>query len=62
MSKFVSFPSFSFPTLTARDISTRIHSCETENAMLKSDNASLIQQVKNLNTIKAQLEKELSRY
>jgi hypothetical protein len=26
--------------------------------MLKSDNASLIQQVKNLNTIKAQLEKD----
>jgi hypothetical protein len=45
-----------------RDISTRLHNCETENTMLKSDNASLIQQVKNLNTIKAQLEKELSRY
>jgi hypothetical protein len=45
-----------------RDISTRLHNCETENTMLKSDNVSLIQQVKNLNTIKAQLEKELSRY
>jgi DNA-binding MurR/RpiR family transcriptional regulator len=41
-----------------RDISTRLHNCETENTMLKSDNASLIQQVKNLNTIKAQLEKD----
>jgi hypothetical protein len=45
-----------------RDISTRLHNCETENTMLKSDNASLIEQVKNLNIIKAQLEKELSRY
>jgi hypothetical protein len=45
-----------------RDISTRLHICENENTILKSDNASLIQQVKNLNTIKAHLEKELSRY
>jgi hypothetical protein len=44
-----------------RDISTRLHTCESENNILKSDNASLIQQVKNLNTIKAHLEKELSR-
>jgi hypothetical protein len=45
-----------------RDISIRLQSCESENAVLKSENASLIQQVKNLNTIKSQLEKELSRY
>src|ERR687888_2666826 len=47
---------------TIRDISARLHNCESENTILKSDNASLIQQVKNLNTIKAHLEKELSRY
>ena len=45
-----------------KDISTRLHSCESENAVLKSENASLIQQVENLNTIKANLEKELSPY
>ena len=47
---------------TIRDISIRLHNCESENTVLKSDNASLIQQVKNLTTIKANLEKELSRY
>ena len=45
-----------------KDISTRLHNCESENTILKSDNESLIQQVKDLNTIKAYLEKELSRY
>jgi predicted nuclease with TOPRIM domain len=45
-----------------RDINTRLQNCESENTILKSDNTSLIQQVKNLNTIKANLEKELSRY
>jgi hypothetical protein len=47
---------------TIMDIGTRLQSCESENAVLKSENTSLIQQVKNLNTIKSQLEKELSRY
>jgi septal ring factor EnvC (AmiA/AmiB activator) len=47
---------------TIRDIGSRLHSCESENAVLKSENTSLIQQVKNLNTIKSSLEKELSRY
>ena len=47
---------------TIRDISTRLQSCESENTMLKSDNASLVQQIKNLNSIKANLEAELSRY
>src|SRR5918911_3598003 len=47
---------------TIMDISTQLHSCQSENAVLKSENASLIEQVKNLNTIKSQLEKELSRY
>jgi hypothetical protein len=47
---------------TIRDISTRFHNCEIEKAILKSENTWLIQQVKNLNTIKSQLEKELSRY
>jgi hypothetical protein len=43
-----------------RDISTRLHNCESENTILKSDNESLIQQVKDLNTIIAHLEKEES--
>jgi hypothetical protein len=47
---------------TIGDISIRLHRCESENAVLKSENTSLIQQIKNLNTIKANLEKELSRY
>jgi hypothetical protein len=47
---------------TIRDIGSRLHSCESENAVLKSENTFLIQQVKNLNTIKSSLEKELSRY
>jgi hypothetical protein len=47
---------------TIRDISSRLDSCESENAVLKSENTSLIQQVKNLNSIKANLEQELSRY
>jgi hypothetical protein len=47
---------------TIRDIGTRLQSCESENAALKSENTSLIEQVKNLNTVKSQLEKELSRY
>jgi hypothetical protein len=47
---------------TIRDIGTRLHSCESENAVLKSENTSLLQQVKNLNTIKSSLEKELNRY
>jgi hypothetical protein len=45
-----------------KDISTRLQNCESENAVLKSENASLIQQVENLSTIKSQLERELSRY
>jgi hypothetical protein len=32
---------------TIRDISIRLHNCESENTVLKSDNASLIQQVEN---------------
>ena len=47
---------------TIMDISTQLHGCQSENAVLKSENASLIEQVKNLNTVKADLEKELSRY
>ena len=47
---------------TIRDISIRLQNCETENTMLKSDNASLVQQIKNLNSTKANLEEELSRY
>jgi cell division protein FtsB len=47
---------------TIVDISTHLHNCESENAVLKSENISLIRQVKNLNTIKANLEKELSPY
>jgi hypothetical protein len=47
---------------TIRDISTRLQNCESENTMLKSDNASLVQQIKNLQSIKATLEEELSRY
>ena len=47
---------------TIRDISTRLQNCESENTMLKSDNASLVQQIKNLNSTKANLEEELSRY
>jgi hypothetical protein len=47
---------------TIRDIGSRLHSCESENTMLKSDNALLVQQIKNLNSIKTNLEKELSRY
>ena len=47
---------------TIMDISARLQNCQSENAVLKSENASLIQQVKNLNTIKSQLEKELRRY
>jgi hypothetical protein len=47
---------------TIMDIGSRLHSCESENTMLKSDNASLVQQIKNLNSIKANLEQELSRY
>jgi hypothetical protein len=45
-----------------RDISTRLQNYESENTMLKSDNASLVQQIKNLNSIKAGLEEQLSRY
>jgi hypothetical protein len=45
-----------------RDIGTRLQSCESENAVLKSENTSLIEQVKNLNTIKSNLERELSQY
>jgi hypothetical protein len=44
------------------DISTQLHSCQSENTVLKSENTLLIEQVKNLNTVKSQLEKELSRY
>ena len=47
---------------TIMDISPRLQNCQSENAVLKSESASLIQQVKNLNTIKSQLEKELRRY
>ena len=47
---------------TIMDISIRFHNCEIEKAILKSENTWLIQQVKNLNTSKSQLEKELSRY
>jgi hypothetical protein len=47
---------------TIRDISTRLQNCESENTMLKSDNASLVQQIKNLSSIKANREQELSRY
>ena len=47
---------------TIRDISTRLQNCESENTMLKSDNASLVQQIKNLNSIKANLEEQLSQY
>ena len=47
---------------TIIDISTRLQSCESENGILKSENTSLIEQVKNLNTIKCSLEKELTRY
>jgi hypothetical protein len=46
---------------TVRDIGIRLRSCESENTMLKSDNASLVQQIKNLNSIKANLEEQLSR-
>jgi hypothetical protein len=42
---------------TIRNISTRLQNCESENTVLKSDNASLIQQVENL---KSQLERELN--
>src|SRR5919199_2892997 len=45
-----------------RDIGTRLQSCESENAVLKSENTSLIEQVKNLNIIKSNLERELSQY
>jgi hypothetical protein len=45
-----------------RDIDTRLQSYESENAVLKSENTSLIEQVKNLNTIKSNLERELSQY
>ena len=44
-----------------RDINIRLQNCESENTILKSDNASLIQQIKNLNSIKAYLEKELNQ-
>jgi hypothetical protein len=47
---------------TIRDIGTRLQNCESENTILKSDNASLVQQIKKLNTIKANLEEQLSRY
>jgi hypothetical protein len=47
---------------TIRDISTRLQNCESENTMLKSGNASLVQKIKNLNSIKANLEEQLSRY
>jgi hypothetical protein len=47
---------------TIMDIGSRLLSCESENTMLKSDNALLVQQIKNLNSIKTNLEKELSRY
>jgi hypothetical protein len=47
---------------TIRDISTRLQNCESGNTMLKSHNASLVQQIKNLNSIKANLEAKLSRY
>ena len=46
---------------TIRDISSSLQNCESENVILKSDNASLIQHIKNLNTVKTKLEKELSR-
>ena len=47
---------------TIMDIGSQLHSCESENAILKSENTSLIEQVKNLNTIKSNLERELSQY
>ena len=47
---------------TIVDISTHLHNCESENVVLKSENISLIRQMKNLDTIKANLEKELSPY
>jgi hypothetical protein len=47
---------------TIRDISSRLENCESENAVLKSENTSLIQQAENLSTAKSHLEKELSRY
>src|ERR671932_1908745 len=47
---------------TIRDIGTRLQSYESENAVLKSENTSLIEQVKNLNIIKSNLERELSQY
>jgi DNA-directed RNA polymerase len=45
-----------------KDINIRLQNCESENTTLKSDNASLIQQIKNLNSVKSRLENELSRY
>jgi DNA-directed RNA polymerase len=45
-----------------KDINIRLQNCESENIVLKSDNASLIQQIKNLNSVKSRLENELSRY
>jgi hypothetical protein len=45
-----------------KDINIRLQNCESENTILKSDNASLIQQIKNLNSVKSRLENELSRY
>jgi len=45
-----------------KDINIRLQNCESENTILKSDNASLIQQIKNANSVKSRLENELSRY
>ena len=45
-----------------KDINIRLQNCESENTILKSDNASLIQQIKNLNSVKSRLENELSLY
>ena len=45
-----------------KDINIRLQNCESENTTLKSDNASLIQQIKNLNSVKSRLENDLSRY
>ena len=42
---------------TIRASGIQLHSCESENAVLKCENTSLIQQVKTLNTIKCSLQK-----
>ena len=41
------------------DTNVRLQNCESENTRLKSDNESLIQQLRDLNTIKNDIEKQL---